>query len=151
MAYHKSLPSVCVSVCVSPLSPPGNGSVYTSPRQRIHKTKNCWMHRVLFGPCRITGESISLSVLQGNGLVNTFSRQRRIAEGIVFYAVHVVSKESRQSGLPKTSSFTLIPTPRPPKWPLPFGFQKYCKHIVVLLVRIKTSTVNASPEDRRST
>jgi hypothetical protein len=33
---HKSLPSVCVSVCVSPLELLGNGSVYTFLLQRIN-------------------------------------------------------------------------------------------------------------------
>jgi hypothetical protein len=35
---HKSFPSVCVSLCVSPLSVLCNGSVNTSPQQRIHAT-----------------------------------------------------------------------------------------------------------------
>jgi hypothetical protein len=35
---HESLPSVCVSVCVSFLSLLGNGSVNTFPRKRIHTT-----------------------------------------------------------------------------------------------------------------
>jgi hypothetical protein len=35
---YKSLPSVCVPVCVSLLSLLGNGSVNTFPRQRIHAT-----------------------------------------------------------------------------------------------------------------
>jgi hypothetical protein len=39
--------------------------------------------------------------LQGNGSVNTFPPQRRIV-GVVFYAVRVVSKESRRSVLPRT-------------------------------------------------
>jgi hypothetical protein len=39
---------------------------------------------------------IPLSFLD-NGSVNTFPRQRRIVGGVVFCAVHVVSKESRQS------------------------------------------------------
>jgi hypothetical protein len=41
--------------------------------------------------------------LQGNGLVNTFPRQRRIVGRIVSYAVHVVSKEIRRLVLPRTS------------------------------------------------
>jgi hypothetical protein len=39
---------------------------------------------------------IPLSLL-GNGSVNTFPRQRRIVEGVVFYAVRVVSKERRRN------------------------------------------------------
>jgi hypothetical protein len=41
--------------------------------------------------------------LLGNSLVKTFPRQRRIVGGVVFYAVHVVSKESRLLVLPETS------------------------------------------------
>jgi hypothetical protein len=36
--FHKSLPSVCVPVCVSLLSLLGNGSVKTFPGQRIYAT-----------------------------------------------------------------------------------------------------------------
>jgi hypothetical protein len=43
------------SVCVSPLSLLGNGSVNTFLRHRIH-TKNCWTPRFLCGPCRIKGK-----------------------------------------------------------------------------------------------
>jgi hypothetical protein len=34
--FHKSLQSVCVSLCLALLSLLGSGSVYTLPRQRIH-------------------------------------------------------------------------------------------------------------------
>jgi hypothetical protein len=33
--------------------------------------------------------------LLGNGSINTFPQQRRIVAGVVFYAIHVVSKGSR--------------------------------------------------------
>jgi hypothetical protein len=60
---HKSLPSVCVSVFVSPLSLLGNGSLNTFPLQQIHQTKkNCWRRRFRCGPCRIKGEYVGLSV-----------------------------------------------------------------------------------------
>jgi hypothetical protein len=45
---------------------------------------------------------ISLSLL-GNGYVNILTRQRRIFTGIIFYAVRVISKESRRLVLPRTS------------------------------------------------
>jgi hypothetical protein len=50
---HKTLPSVCVPVCVPLLSLLGNSSVKTLPRQRIHtqQWKNCWMRRFLCLPC----------------------------------------------------------------------------------------------------
>jgi hypothetical protein len=41
---NKSLPSVCVPVCVSSLSLLGNGSVSTFPRQRIHATVQKLFH-----------------------------------------------------------------------------------------------------------
>jgi hypothetical protein len=44
----------------------------------------------------------SLSLL-GNGSINTFPRQRRIIEGVVFYVVHFVSKEIRHLILTRTT------------------------------------------------
>jgi hypothetical protein len=44
----------------------------------------------------------SLSLL-GKNSVKTFPQQRRIVEGIVFYAIHDVSKESRRLFIPGTS------------------------------------------------
>jgi hypothetical protein len=56
------------------------------------------MRRFLYGLCRIKGEPVCLYVysatLLGNSWINTFPRQRRIFGGVVFYAVHVASKES---------------------------------------------------------
>jgi hypothetical protein len=105
---HKSLSSVSVSVCVSPLSLLHNGSVNTFPRQLIHETrKNFWTRRFLCGPCCIKGESVDLYmhplIVQDNGSVNTVPRQQRIVGGVVFYAVRIVSKESTQLVLPRTS------------------------------------------------
>jgi hypothetical protein len=40
--------------------------------------------------------------LLGNYWVNTFPRQRRIFGGVVFYEIHVVSKESRRLILTNT-------------------------------------------------
>jgi hypothetical protein len=56
---HKSLSSVCESVCVFPVSLLGNGSVKTLQRQRIHTQQynNCWTRFFyLWGPCRIKGK-----------------------------------------------------------------------------------------------
>jgi hypothetical protein len=63
---HKSLPSVCVCMCIplfllgnssvkDPLSLLGNGSVKTSPRKRMHtqQQKNYWTRRCVYNPCRI--------------------------------------------------------------------------------------------------
>jgi hypothetical protein len=47
---------------------------------------------------------IPLSLL-GNNSVKTFLRQRKIVGGVVFNAVHVVSKESMRVVLPRTSCF----------------------------------------------
>jgi hypothetical protein len=103
---HKSLPSVCASICISLLSLLGNGSVKCIPhfiaRQWLGKhitaatnTRICWT-LVSVGLC------IPLSLLCNNS-VKTFPRQRRIVGGVVFYAVRVVSKESRQLVLHRTS------------------------------------------------
>jgi hypothetical protein len=65
----------------------------------------------LCGPHCIKEESVVLSVyplsLLSNGLVNTFLQQRRITGGTVFYVVHVMSKESMQLVLPRTSCCNL--------------------------------------------
>jgi hypothetical protein len=37
----------------------------------------------------------------GNDTVKTFQRQQRIGDGVVFYAVRVVSKESKRLVLPR--------------------------------------------------
>jgi hypothetical protein len=95
--HHKSLPSVCVFVCVSSLSLVGNGFVKSSPRQRIHETKNCWTCCLLSGPC-IKGVRVGLCLLlslRGNGSVNTYPRQLLIVGGVVLCEVHVVSEENR--------------------------------------------------------
>jgi hypothetical protein len=120
---HKSLPSVCVSVCVSLLSLLGNGSVKCLPpfgaRQRLGKhvpaatntrysrsivgrVMFCTVHVVSKESLWVCGLCIPLSLV-GNNSVKTVPRQRRIVGGIVFYAVHVVSKESRRLVLPRTS------------------------------------------------
>jgi hypothetical protein len=94
---HKSLPSVCVSVCVSLLWLLSKGLVKTFLRQRIHaKTEE------LLDACLWVCLRIPLSLL-GNNSVKTFQRQRRIVGCVVFYAVCVVSKESRLLVLPRTS------------------------------------------------
>jgi hypothetical protein len=74
----KSLPSLCVSVCVSLLSLLHKGLVKCIP---------------LFLP--------------GNNSVMTFPQLRRIVRGIVCCWVHVVSKESRWLVLPRTSCFSI--------------------------------------------
>jgi hypothetical protein len=43
--------------------------------------------------------------LLGNSSIMTFPRQRIIIVGVVFCAVRVVSKESRQLVLPRTSCY----------------------------------------------
>jgi hypothetical protein len=43
--------------------------------------------------------------LPGNGLVNTFPRERGIVGGVIFYAILIVSKESMRLVLPRSSCF----------------------------------------------
>jgi hypothetical protein len=45
--------------------------------------------------------------LLGYSSVKTFSPQRKIIEGVVFRAIHVVSKERRRLVLPRTSCFIM--------------------------------------------
>jgi hypothetical protein len=102
--------SVCVSlilVCVPPKRwPVGSQSRQTikmvmSPVGLGTKKSLCWR-----GPATIcwTGLCIPLSLL-GNSSINTFPR-KIIVGGIVFYAVRVVSKESRRFVLARTSRFS---------------------------------------------
>jgi hypothetical protein len=105
---HKSLPSVCVPICVSLLSLVGKGSLKCiSPfvaSQRFDKhvpaARNTHNSRIVGRLCLC----IPLSLV-GNSSVKTFPRQRRVVGGVIFCAVCVVSKESRRLVLPKTSAF----------------------------------------------
>jgi hypothetical protein len=121
---HKSLPSVCVSVCATLLSLQSNGSVKYIPhlgsRQRIGKQVPKAMNtrinriagRVIFYAVRVLSKEslwVCLRIplmLLGNNSVTTFPRQRRIG-GIVFYAVRVVSKD-RGLLLPRTYCFFFV-------------------------------------------
>jgi hypothetical protein len=108
---HKSLPPVCVSLCVSLISLLGKCSVKCIPpfiaRQRLGKhvpaATNTRKNKIIVGHvCLWVCLCIPLLLL-GNISVKTFPRQRRTVGGVVFYAVHVVSKESRPFGLLRTS------------------------------------------------
>jgi hypothetical protein len=99
-----------VSVYVSLLSLLGKGSVKCIPlfiaRQRLGKhvpaSTNTRNNRIIVGcVCLWVCLCIPLSLL-GNNSVKTFPRQRRVVEGVVFYAVRVVSKESRQLVIRRT-------------------------------------------------
>jgi hypothetical protein len=107
----KSLPSACVSVCLSRLSLLGNGSVKCIPpfvaRRHLGKhvpvvTNTSNNRRIVGRGCLWLCLCIPLSLL-GNNSAKTIPRQRRIVGGVVFYAVRVVWKESRRLVLPKTS------------------------------------------------
>jgi hypothetical protein len=87
--FHKSLPTFCVSACV------GKVPVKTFPRQRIQATTEELLDACVCGSVYPP----PLSLL-GNNHVKTFPRQQTIIAGVVFYAVPVVSKESRQLVLP---------------------------------------------------
>jgi hypothetical protein len=123
---HKSLPSVCVSVYVSLLLLQGNGSVkcirLIGAMQRLGKhipeATNTYNNRRIIGlvifyvVSLLWNETlwvclcILLSLL-GNNSIKTFPRQRRIVGGVVYFAVSVVSKESRRLVLPKTACYIL--------------------------------------------
>jgi hypothetical protein len=104
---HKSLSWVCMSVCLS--LPPllGSGSVKTFPQQRIYATVEELLDASFsMRSCPIEGEAIHLSFLRNN-LVKTFQWQERIVGGIVFYVVHVVSKENKRLVLPRTYCYRI--------------------------------------------
>jgi hypothetical protein len=93
---HKSLPSVCVSLCVSVLLLLGKGSVKCIPpfvaRQLLGKhvpaaksTRN--NNRIVGHVCLCT-----TLLLVSNSSVKMLLRQRR-SVGVIFYAIRVVSKE----------------------------------------------------------
>jgi hypothetical protein len=99
---HKSLPSACVSVCVSLPSLQANGSINTFPRQRIYETTE---HAIFYAVCALPNDSLSLYHLSlpGSNSAKTFPRQQGIVGGVVFYAILVVGKKSRRLVLPRTS------------------------------------------------
>jgi hypothetical protein len=95
----------CVCMCISPVFARHRLCKHVSAAKNT-LNKNCWTCSFLCGQCRIEGESVDLCIplsLQGSGSVNTFPWQWRIVGGVIFYAVRVVSKESRRLILPKTS------------------------------------------------
>jgi hypothetical protein len=92
-------------LCVSPLTLLGNGSVNTFLRQtNTHATIEEWLDAsFLYGPCRIKGMFVCIRLsLLGNRPVNTFPRLRGINRRVVFYAVHILSRGSRQLVVPRT-------------------------------------------------
>jgi hypothetical protein len=100
-----------MSVCVSLLSLLGNGSVKCNTpfvaRQQLgkhvpraintfHNKTYCWTRVSV-------GLSVYLLSLPGNNSVKTSAQQRKFFAGVIFYAVRVVSKESRPLVLLRTS------------------------------------------------
>jgi hypothetical protein len=115
--YQRRTSSIpAISLCVSLLSLLGKSSVtYIRPfvaRQRLGKhvptaTNICNNRRIVERMCLWVCLCISLSLL-GNDSVETFPRQWIIVGGIVFYAVRVVSYESKRLVLPRTSCLTTM-------------------------------------------
>jgi hypothetical protein len=110
---HKSLPSVCVSMCVPVLVSRQRLGKHVPAVKNIRNNKGI-VGRVVFYLVRVLSrESLWVclcipALLLGNSSVNTVPRQRRIVGGVVFYAVLVISKESRWLVLPTTSCFMYI-------------------------------------------
>jgi hypothetical protein len=103
-------------LCVCKRNPPVVARQRFDARQRLNKdapaTKNTRYSRRIVGRSifmRSVGLCIPLWFL-GNNSVKTFPRQRRIFAGVVFCAVHVVSKDSRRLVLPRTSCLYLTPS-----------------------------------------
>jgi hypothetical protein len=92
--------SVCLHTCIPPFIARQRLSRHVSAATNTRNNRRI-VGRVCLWVCLYT---IPLSLL-GDNSVKTFLRQRRIAEGVVFCAVRVVSKESRLLVLPRTSCF----------------------------------------------
>jgi hypothetical protein len=108
---YKSLPSVCVSVCVSLLTLLAKGSINCIhsfvTRQRLSNHVPVAMNtrnnrRIVGRVCLWVCMYIPLSLL-GNNSVKTFSWQWRFVGDVVFCTVRVVSMESRWLVLPRNS------------------------------------------------
>jgi hypothetical protein len=96
---HKSLPSLCVSVCISPSVVARQQLGRQVPVAKNTRNSRGIVDVVFYGVRVVSKENLWVSLciplsLLGNGSVNTFSRQRRIVGGVVFYPVRVVSKKS---------------------------------------------------------
>jgi hypothetical protein len=108
---HKSLPSVCVSVCVFPLIVARQRLCKHVPATTNTRNNRRIIGRVVFYAIRVVSKEslwVCLSIpllLLGNGSVNTFSRQPKIVGGVIFYQVRVVLKESKGLILPRTSCY----------------------------------------------
>jgi hypothetical protein len=106
---HKSVTSVCVSLCVSLSSLQGKGSVKCMPpfvaKQRLCEyvltATNTPNNRRVVGRVCLCNPIPFLS----NNLVETIPLQRTIVEGVVFNAIHLVSNKSRGLVFPRTSRF----------------------------------------------
>jgi hypothetical protein len=101
--FHKFLlPSVCVSICIFPITLPGIELVNTFSRQRIHATLEELLDVSFFTRSILCQrmESVCLYLyplqLLGNGSVNT--PQRIHFGGVVLCVVPVMSEESRRFG-----------------------------------------------------
>jgi hypothetical protein len=77
----------------------------------MQQYKNCWTRRFLCGPCIIKGEPVALcmypSVVVRQRLGKNFTAATKSSWRRRFYAVSVVSKESRRIVLPSTYYYIL--------------------------------------------
>jgi hypothetical protein len=116
---HQSLPSPCVSVCVSLLSLKGNGWVKCVPpfidKQRLGKHVSAAIMELLDAPFsmkhlsyqrRFRG-SVYPAIVSRYHLGKDGLNQRSMIKGVVFYALRVVSKESRRLVLHRISCLNL--------------------------------------------
>jgi hypothetical protein len=97
-------------MCILPIvarQPLGKCIPLFSTRQRLGKhvsaTRNKRNNRRIVGRVCLWVCLCTHLLLLGNSSVNTFPWQRRFVGGVVFYAVRVLSKESRRIVLPRTS------------------------------------------------
>jgi hypothetical protein len=106
-----SLIQYLLCVCYESLYPPILSSV--SLDQFFYETwyvyygTSARLNGVLHKSLPLVHVCVSLLSLLGNGSVKTFPPQRRIFGGVAFYAVRVLSNESRPLVLPRISCFSL--------------------------------------------
>jgi hypothetical protein len=113
--FHKSLPSVCVCMCIPHIVATQRLSKHVPAAMNTRnnrRTVGCIVFNAAFV---IPKESLWVclcisSLFPGNSSVNTFLWQQRIVGGVGFHAVCVISKESRQPALSRNSCYLTRPT-----------------------------------------
>jgi hypothetical protein len=112
--WHTSqIPPICVSVCVSPTTVARQWlSKHIPALSNTHNNRKIVECIIFYTVCVISIQTLWVSLcmpllLLGKSSGNMFPQQWRTVGGIIFSVVHVISKESKQLVLPRTSCFNL--------------------------------------------